>query len=49
MFNIIAIEYIPEREIKNELQECTLNKLNSVWFFVRALHLFKLLLIIRNN
>lgn len=26
-----------------------MNKLNNVWFFVRALHLFKLLLIIRNN
>lgn len=30
-------------------QDCTLNKLNNVWFFVKALHLFKLLLIIKNN
>ena len=28
---------------------CTSNKLNRVWFFVKALHLFKLLLIIKNT
>jgi len=37
-------------EILNSIvEEFTLNKLNSVWLFVKALHLFKLLLIIRNN